>query len=59
MTVLELRYDDLMTESRPTLLEDLQDRIERGLYEIDVDAVAGAMVERLRWGAPGSGPQCS
>ena len=59
MTVLELRYDELMTESRPTLLEDLQDRIERGLYEIDVDAVAGAIVDRLRGGALGSGRQCS
>jgi len=56
MTVLELRYDDLMTGSRPTLLDDLRDRIERGLYEVDVDAVAGAIVERLRRGA---GPQCS
>ncbi len=59
MTVLELRYDELMTESRPTLLGDLQARIERGLYEVDVDAVAGAIVDRLRSGGLGPGSQCS
>jgi anti-sigma28 factor (negative regulator of flagellin synthesis) len=59
MTVLELRYDDLMTDSRPALLEDLQDRIARGLYEVDADAVAGAIVDRLRGGGAGHGAQCS